>query len=195
MSEQDLYEILGVPRDASPALIKKVFRSKARHCHPDAGGDPAEFLRLKQAYDVLIDPDDRRHYDETGETPEDAEVGAAETAHFRSLAGELLVTVITQAGAPQFTDILQELRDAIGLQLSVADRQLVTLSHSAARIGEVLQRLNGPNDEVLVTGLLQERLKDIERKIKLARALKRQLVRLQEKLELYSYDVEVESIL
>jgi molecular chaperone DnaJ len=67
----DYYEILGVPRDATPEQIKKAYRKLARELHPDvAGNDPASEERFKdvsRAYDVLGNPDKRRAYDLGGD--------------------------------------------------------------------------------------------------------------------------------
>lgn len=67
----DYYEILGVPRDATPEQIKKAYRRLAREAHPDvAGNDPASEERFKdvsRAYDVLGNPDKRRAYDLGGD--------------------------------------------------------------------------------------------------------------------------------
>lgn len=192
---ESLYETLGVGRDASPAQVKAAFRRKARSAHPDAGGDAGAFQRLKEAYDILADSENRRHYDETGETPSDRANSVAEEASFRPVLGDLLVTLISRAGAPEFTDILRETLETIGLQIRAVDRQMVELSHLSARLAEVMRRLHGPEPEDMVSGLLHEKLTDIENKIKLTRAFKRQLARLQETLGQYRYDVEIDNIL
>lgn len=59
----DHYNTLGVPRDASQEDIKKAFRKLAMTHHPDKGGDPNEFQKINEAYEVLSNPDKRLQYD------------------------------------------------------------------------------------------------------------------------------------
>ncbi|MBQ5952120.1 MAG: molecular chaperone DnaJ [Lachnospiraceae bacterium] len=72
MAEQkrDYYEILGVPRDADDAQLKKAYRELAKKYHPDTNqGNPeaeAKFKEASEAYGVLSDPEKRRTYDQFG---------------------------------------------------------------------------------------------------------------------------------
>jgi curved DNA-binding protein len=70
MDYRDYYQILGVPRTASAAEIKKAFRKLAREHHPDRNpGDAAAEKRFKdvnEANAVLSDPDKRKRYDSLG---------------------------------------------------------------------------------------------------------------------------------
>lgn len=69
---KDLYEVLGVGRNADETEIKKAFRRKARELHPDVNNSPNaedEFKELNEAYDVLSDPAKRAQYDRFGTIP------------------------------------------------------------------------------------------------------------------------------
>jgi curved DNA-binding protein len=66
----DLYETLGVARDADVGAIRKAYRKLARKYHPDLNpGDKAaeeRFKEISRAWEVLEDPERRRNYDEFG---------------------------------------------------------------------------------------------------------------------------------
>ena len=59
----DHYQTLGVTPQSDKAEIKQSFRKLASKHHPDKGGDPEEFKKIQQAYEVLSDPDKRQQYD------------------------------------------------------------------------------------------------------------------------------------
>jgi molecular chaperone DnaJ len=65
--EKDYYKVLGVPKNASAAEIKKAYRKLAQKNHPDAnpGNKEAEgrFKEVSAAYDVLGDSEKRQSYD------------------------------------------------------------------------------------------------------------------------------------
>ena len=46
-------EVLGVGKSATEDEIKRAFRARALELHPDRGGDPAVFIRMKKAYESL----------------------------------------------------------------------------------------------------------------------------------------------
>ena len=72
MAEQkrDYYEVLGLPKTADDAAIKKAYRSLAKKYHPDMnpGDTNAEkkFKEASEAYAILSDPEKRQKYDQFG---------------------------------------------------------------------------------------------------------------------------------
>ena len=76
---RDYYQVLGLPRTASPDDIKKAYRRLARQYHPDlhAGAKKAEmekkFKELNEAQEVLTDPEKRKKYDQYGADWEQAQ--------------------------------------------------------------------------------------------------------------------------
>lgn len=67
---QDLYDILGVNKNASDEEIKSAYRKLAKKYHPDLNKDnpsaQEKFKEINQAYEVLGDKEKRANYDQFG---------------------------------------------------------------------------------------------------------------------------------
>ena len=76
---KDYYEVMGVPKNATDAEIKKAYRKLAKQYHPDLhpGDKEAEqkFKEVNEAYEVLSNKDKRARYDQFGQAGVDADFG------------------------------------------------------------------------------------------------------------------------
>lgn len=98
MAGKDYYEILGVSRSATEKDIKQAYRKLARKYHPDVnpGNKTAEakFKEVNEAYEVLVNPETRKKYDEFGDQWKYADQirqsqsGGSPFSHYRSYGGE-----------------------------------------------------------------------------------------------------------
>lgn len=79
MSKSDLYEVLGVARNASDDELKKAYRKLAMKYHPDRNPDNQEaeekFKEVKYAYEILSDQQKREAYDSYGHAGVDPNAG------------------------------------------------------------------------------------------------------------------------
>jgi molecular chaperone DnaJ len=79
MAKRDLYEVLGVNRDASEDEMKKAYRKLAMKYHPDRNPDNKEaeekFKEAKEAYEILTDANKRAAYDRYGHAGVNPQMG------------------------------------------------------------------------------------------------------------------------
>jgi tetratricopeptide (TPR) repeat protein len=121
----DHYTLLGVPKNANPADVKRAYFAAAKRLHPDAlqrsGLDDLRatanelFARIAKAYSVLSDPASRRDYDRGVSPAEDGEaerIAQAETLYRKG-------DVLARKGA--FKEALQFLAPAVELWSEEAD--------------------------------------------------------------------------
>ncbi|CDG81132.1 molecular chaperone DnaJ [Janthinobacterium agaricidamnosum] len=79
MAKRDFYETLGVSKGASEEEIKKSYRKLAMKYHPDRNPDSKEseekFKEVKEAYEMLTNPEKREAYDRYGHAGVDPNMG------------------------------------------------------------------------------------------------------------------------
>ncbi len=113
MSKRDYYDVLGVSKNASEADLKKAYRRMAMKYHPDRNtGDEAveaekNFKEVKEAYEVLSEPQKRAAYDQFGHAGVDPSMGGGPggfggAANFSDIFGDVFGDIFGGArGGPR----------------------------------------------------------------------------------------------
>jgi curved DNA-binding protein len=151
----DLYTVLGVPRTASSEDIKKAYKKQAMKHHPDRGGDPDQFRKVTEAYDVLSNSDKRTAYD----NPQpDFNFRSQDFANGNPFQGTPFENIFRQRQTPRNRDIAMPVnvtlkdvitgnRVAISYQLSTGRVETVTIDiPPGAKNGDQI-RYEGLGDE------------------------------------------------
>lgn len=163
----DLYEAIGVPRDASPEDIKRAHRRAAKENHPDRGGDRARFQEIQVAYDTLKDEAKRRRYDQTGDTSGPTPPDLA-TVQLATLIDSLIDKLISD-GAPI------ETADMRGLAVKACDEKLREIRSnkgqverwlsSARKLSQRFKRKRKAKGEDLLRPALERKQRDLQEAI------------------------------
>lgn len=129
MATPDLYELLGVQRNASPEDLKQAYRQLARELHPDRHPNDSKaadrFKEINAAYDILKDPQKRAIYDRFG--PEGLNGAAAQGGNpfgnadisdaFANMFGEIFGDFM--GGGTQHTRTLRRQGRDVGFDLKI----------------------------------------------------------------------------
>ncbi len=109
MSKRDLYEVLGVNRDAGEDEIKKAYKKLAMKHHPDRNPDNPKaevmFKEAKEAYEILSEPEKRAAYDRFGHAGVDPQAGGGQGfgggADFSKAFGDIFGDLFGGGGGAQ----------------------------------------------------------------------------------------------
>ena len=152
---KDFYSILGVPRNADAAALKKAYRKLAMKWHPDKNPNnqaeaQARFQEVSEAYDVLNDPKKRELYDKYGEDglrfggpppPPDASGPAGGNSGFSGFSGGQGYQRMSQEQAEElFRNIFGNLGGGFGFGMGGGGRRMggqrANFGHGFASMGD-----------------------------------------------------------
>lgn len=150
---RDLYEALGVRRDADAATITRAYRALARELHPDAAsdGDTERFREVTEAYEVLSNARSRRLYDRLGwrgrgggieSRPGAARVYASNPREFLEDLESVIATALGRSPERQPTRVVGEVQlDAyearLGATCSIGESGTVTVPPKTSDLDRV----------------------------------------------------------
>lgn len=182
-----LYDDLGVAKDASFEEIRSAYRKRARACHPDLGGDRAEFERIQHAHDVLADAERRARYDETGDT-----AGGPDN-HFSELSAVIVMAfdqVLAQAGAKfREYDLIVHTRNVLRAQKKGLQASISNAMADIAKLEELVARMSfeGSGPDIL-SGTFRQRIRNQTEAIRSAERKAQQIEEAIGYLGAYGFD-------
>lgn len=186
----DLYAELGVSREATTVEIRRAYRRRAKHAHPDAGGSPEAFERLQLAHDILTDPEKRRIYDETGviDTPRADNTDAAALG----IISQLLASFLDGDIEPHQVDLRRKMIDQAREMLDGANKVIAKSGRAAARARKLMGRFKTKADSAPtpVEAMLQRQIAQNEAAEAKHKFAKTAFVRAIEMLEAWDFDPE-----
>lgn len=160
MNKANLYAVLGLTSTATAEEIKTAYKRQAQKTHPDKpGGDSTDFLEVSTAYDVLIDPKRRAHYDETGEinmfSPN------------RDLAGEQLAALFNaQIMNGNFSgNIVSSCEQKVNQARNLLQRQLADLIEKRDKLKSATGRVSSEYDHNLFENILDSQISSLDKQI------------------------------
>lgn len=183
---KDLYEILGTVRHATAAEIKAAYRTRAMTLHPDQGGSVAAFTELQAAYEILIDPDKREHYDRTG-TIDGAEADNDQAKAlgivqqlFDGIMGAMLQG---QGGDDAYVtnDVVDLMREELAKRICTITDNVVTMERSIKRLNKLAKRFKSKNGRDILRRMVENKIRATEQSLPEA---KRQLALHNKALEM-----------
>lgn len=195
----NLYVILGLPIDASnasPAAIKRAYRTMAMRYHHDRnpGDEKARehFKLVQMAYEVLSDPDRRKRYDETGEY--DLRADNAKNPIYMLLAdvmAEVVNEALEKGGDLARLDVVMLMRNVLGQRREELSQALLMIQKGKDAMGRIKGRFSTSDGaENDLQSIAKMHLAMSEKKLQEIEMLLRRIKEAQDVLKRYHFSRE-----
>lgn len=192
----DPYEVLGVGKDASSTQIKAKYRSLSKTYHPDKNeGDDTKFKQIKDAYDILSDPERRQRYDKTGRTDKNPVTPEA----IRNVMEGMIQNVIDQetmaSEQPLAINVIdwQDIKLKIITSMKISRRQVVADLKATERKLNIARRLaarfKSKQEQDPVGEIFKAKIENIEGLFRQQQSALELSIAVQEEFEKYEYEV------
>lgn len=186
MSE-NLYDILGVEKEATTKQIHSAFRKKSASYHPDMPtGDEEVFKKLNEAYQILKDPETRMYYDKTGRLEKDRITDEA----VEDMIDQILGSVIEIGREDlEWTDIRLKFLRSLRVSRGEVETQRLKIKQDLVRARRLKARFIPKTDKDPVGRLLGARVEDLERKLRIQEDARELNVRVEQVFITYDYEM------
>jgi len=165
MTEPTPYEVLGVAKDAGDTQIKAAYRRLSAKLHPDnlATGDINQFRAMKNAYDILSDPDRRKRFDATGRQDESRVTPARVQAFLRDTMKNAIHAQRKDGTTddPTRENILQKLIISMGQSRQLVQQERHETYKKLERAQRIAERLVTTADEDILGPIMEAEIKEL----------------------------------
>lgn len=194
---QDLYEVLGVPRTASPDEVTFAWRALVRSLHPDTArgqDDVDRLVAVQRAYRVLRSPEARAEYDRTGLTDEDRlkEIREGVVTVILTLFNQCVDAVLSSGRDVDNIDFVRSMRDSLSKSISDTESNIDKLRAGIVSREKLRRRIVRNNEEENVFAeSLTHQLMEMNKRMRSAENILDVHRHALEELDLYSSPVEM----
>jgi len=158
----DLYETLGVERNATQANIKKAFRCAAKKHHPDrAGGDHDKMVAVQKAYDILGKPPLRKVYDETGRT----DGFDCTQQKVNAIIAEMFAHILSETSDIKSVNVTDKAKSKIKQGLRVLDNELIDFRRKITKLEEAKSRMEKAPENNLWACVIDNQMDTVRKQI------------------------------
>lgn len=183
----NLYDTLGISKDASDEEIKKAYRGKAKENHPDKGGDEETMKALTVAYSVLSDPDRRKNYDETGNTDDPEQFFKQK---FMEFTDRILLKVMDHTHNAERRDMISIFRNHCLDEIKDFYKRIKDNNKQIEKTKEQLSRFTRENGDNVFEILMNREITALETMNEMCETEIKFLDRVHEELKSYSFKQE-----
>lgn len=163
---EDLYQILGILKTATPVEIKKAYRKRSQQCHPDkTNGDESEFERVKLAYDILSNPEKRAHYDATGNYQEQQATNENKEVNQILAQGFAQILQTQPMNAFAEIDLIELLKQLLQGYINKIEDALNKIKSEIEAFEIVAKRLQRQKGRGVLNGLVTQRIEALTKNL------------------------------
>jgi curved DNA-binding protein CbpA len=148
------YEVLGVDQAASPEVVRRAYRKRAKKAHPDGGGTAKAFDELRRSMIVLSDPARKEKYDRTGEVDSESVDNTLGQAISRIV--DVVIRAATKMANVGQVDLIKETRTYFLQEKVNFEDESKRIAKAAQAVRKVAERLGGKGRSELVKRAVEQ---------------------------------------
>jgi len=186
LNMNNLYENLGLTKNASADQIKAAYKNLANIYHPDKNGDDVMFKEINHAYRILKDPESKKRYDEFGD--ESKPVNHKQTVR-AELAKMFQAVVKSNISNLKYKNIVEGVKANISVILITTDNKIVLVHKHIDYLDDAIGRVS-PDDSILIN-VLKDEIKAIRSSLVQLNNTKELLILMKEEVKDYKYNAEI----